>query len=72
MRIDAGPPDCLMRPRREVNGKEMTMATRNNSKARTEVLDMLEEEHQKVEQAFREAQRLDSDQDAQSLKQIVE
>jgi ABC-type molybdate transport system substrate-binding protein len=71
MRIDAGPPDCLMRPRREVNGKEMTMATRNNSKARTEVLDMLKED-QKVKKAFRDAQRLDSGQDAQSLKQIVE
>jgi hypothetical protein len=48
------------------------MASRNNSKARTEVLDMLKEDHARVKKAFRDAQKLDSEEDQEELQMIVE
>jgi hypothetical protein len=48
------------------------MASRNNSKARTEVLDMLKEDHARVKKAFRDAQKLDSEEDHEELQMIVE
>jgi hemerythrin-like domain-containing protein len=48
------------------------MASRNNSKARTEILDMLKEDHARVKKAFRDAQKLDPQDDAEELQMIVE
>lgn len=48
------------------------MASRNNSKARAEVLDMLKEDHARVKKAFRDAQKLDSEEDQEELQMIVE
>jgi hypothetical protein len=48
------------------------MASRNNSKARSEVLEMLKEDHARVKKAFRDAQKLDSEEDREELQMIVE
>lgn len=48
------------------------MASRNNSKARSEVLEMLKEDHARVKKAFRDAQKLDAEEDSQELQMIVE
>lgn len=48
------------------------MASRGNSKARNEILEMLKEDHQRVKKAFKAAQKLDPEDDAEELQAIVE
>ena len=48
------------------------MASRNNSAARNEIIEELKEDHKRVRQAFREAEKLDAEQDGEELKQIVD
>jgi hemerythrin-like domain-containing protein len=48
------------------------MATRNNSKARTEIIEELKEDHQRAKKAFRDAEKLDAAEDADELQAIVE
>jgi hemerythrin-like domain-containing protein len=48
------------------------MASRNNSAARTEIIEELKEDHKRVRQAFRQAEKLDAEEDGEELKEIVD
>ena len=50
------------------------MATRSSTKGRTEVLEMLKEDHKKAKKAFAEFERLDKEdeEDAERCKEIIE
>lgn len=47
------------------------MASRGNSKAKTDVIAMLTADHQRVKRAFREAEKLAEQEDMESLEQLV-
>jgi len=48
------------------------MASRNNSAARSEIIEELKEDHKRVRQAFRQAEKLDAEEDGEELKEIVD
>lgn len=48
------------------------MASRNNSTARNEIIEELKADHQRVKKNFRDAQKLDSQEDGEELRAIVE
>ncbi|MGH6611925.1 MAG: hemerythrin domain-containing protein [Burkholderiaceae bacterium] len=48
------------------------MATRNNSKARTEIIEQLKEDHQSAKKGFRDAEKLDAEEDGDELQAIVQ
>ena len=48
------------------------MASRNNSAARSEIIEELKEDHKRVRQAFREAEKLDAEEDGEELKALVD
>ena len=48
------------------------MASRNNSAAKTEIIEELKEDHKRAKQAFREAEKLDAEEDGEELKALVE
>lgn len=48
------------------------MASRNNSAARSEIIEELKEDHKRVKQAFRQAEKLDAEEDGEELREIVE
>ncbi len=48
------------------------MASRNNSAAKSAIIEELKEDHKRVKQAFREAEKLDAQEDGEKLKAIVE
>ena len=48
------------------------MASRNNSAARSEIIEELKADHRRAKQAFREAEKLDAEQDGEELQAIVE
>lgn len=48
------------------------MASRNNSTARSEIIEELKQDHKRVRQAFREAEKLDAEEDGEELKAIVD
>ena len=48
------------------------MASRNNSTARSEIIEELKEDHKRVRQAFRAAEKLDAEEDGEELKEIVD
>lgn len=48
------------------------MASRNNSAARSEIIEELKEDHRRVKQAFRQAEKLDAEEDGEELREIVE
>lgn len=48
------------------------MASRNNSAARNEIIEELKEDHKRVRQAFRQAEKLDAEEDGEELKAIVD
>ena len=48
------------------------MASRGNSKARTEILEMLKEDHQRVKKAFRTAEKLHEEEAHDELQALVE
>lgn len=48
------------------------MASRGNPKARTEILEMLKEDHQRVKKAFREAEKLHEQEAHDELQALVE
>ena len=49
------------------------MASRNNSAAKSEIIEELKEDHKRAKQAFREAEKeLDADEDGEELKALVE
>ena len=48
------------------------MASRNNSAAKTEIIEELKEDHKRARQAFRAAEKLDPEEDAEELKEIVD
>lgn len=48
------------------------MASRGNSKARSEILEMLKEDHQRVKKAFKTAERLHSQDARDELQALVE
>lgn len=50
----------------------MASSSRNNSKARNEIIEMLKEDHQKVKKAFRTAEKMDPEQDREELQALVE
>ena len=47
------------------------MASRNNSAARSEIIEELKQDHKRVRQAFREAEKLDAEEDSEELKAMV-
>ena len=48
------------------------MASRNNSAAKTEIIEELKADHKRVRAAFRKAEKLDAEQDGEELKEIVD
>jgi hemerythrin-like domain-containing protein len=48
------------------------MASRGNAKARTEILDMLKEDHQRVKKAFKAAEKLHEEEQHEELQMLVE
>lgn len=48
------------------------MASRGNSKARNEILEMLKEDHQKVKKAFKQAEKLHEQEEHEELQALVE
>ena len=48
------------------------MASRNNSKARTEIIDLLKEDHQKAKKAFKAAEKLHEQEAHDELQALVE
>ena len=48
------------------------MASRNNSAAKSAIIEELKEDHKRAKQAFREAEKLDADEDGEELKALVE
>jgi hemerythrin-like domain-containing protein len=48
------------------------MASRNSSAARSEIIEELKEDHKRVKQAFRQAEKLDAEEDGEELREIVE
>lgn len=48
------------------------MASRNNSAARSKIIEELKEDHKRVKQAFRQAEKLDAEEDGEELREIVE
>jgi len=48
------------------------MASRNNSAAKSEILEELKEDHKRAKQAFRAAEKLDAEDDGEELKAIVD
>jgi hemerythrin superfamily protein len=48
------------------------MASRGNSKAKQEIIDMLIEDHKRVKRAFREAEKLVESEDMEALQELVE
>lgn len=48
------------------------MASRNNTKARNDILDLLKEDHARAKKSFRDAQKLDPQDDRDELQTIVE
>ena len=48
------------------------MASRNNSAARSGIIEELKQDHKRVKQAFREAEKLDAEEDGEELKAIVD
>lgn len=48
------------------------MASRNNSAAKTEIIEELKADHKRVRAAFREAEKLDAEDDGEELKEIVD
>jgi hemerythrin-like domain-containing protein len=48
------------------------MASRNSSTARSEIIEELKEDHKRVKQAFRQAEKLDAEEDGEELREIVE
>lgn len=48
------------------------MASRNNSAAKSEIIEELKEDHKRVKQAFRVAEKLDAEEDGEELKAIVD
>lgn len=48
------------------------MASRNNSSARNEILEMLKEDHKRVKKAFRDFEKIDIDSDPESAQALVE
>jgi hemerythrin-like domain-containing protein len=48
------------------------MASRNNSAARNEIIEELKEDHKRVRQAFRQAEKLEAEEEGEELKQIVD
>lgn len=48
------------------------MASRNNSAAKSEIIEELKEDHKRVRQAFRAAEKLDAEEDGEELKAIVD
>jgi hemerythrin-like domain-containing protein len=48
------------------------MASRNNSMARSEIIEELKEDHKRAKQAFRQAEKLDAEEDGEELREIVE
>lgn len=48
------------------------MASRGNSKARSEILEMLKEDHQRVKKAFKQAEKLHEQQAHDELQALVE
>ena len=48
------------------------MASRNNSAARTEIIEELKQDHKRVKQAFREAEKLDAEKNGEELREMVE
>jgi hemerythrin-like domain-containing protein len=48
------------------------MASRNNSTARSQIIEELKEDHKRAKQAFRQAEKLDAEEDGEELREIVE
>ena len=48
------------------------MASRNNSAAKSEIIEELKEDHKRVRAAFRAAEKLDAEEDGEELKEIVD
>ena len=48
------------------------MASRNNTAAKSEIIEELKEDHKRVKQAFRAAEKLDAEEDGEELKAIVD
>lgn len=48
------------------------MASRNNSKARNEIIEELKQDHQRAKKSFRDAEKLDAGEDGEELQAIVE
>jgi hemerythrin-like domain-containing protein len=48
------------------------MASRGNSKAKSEIIEMLMEDHKRVKRAFREGERLTEQDDTEALEQLVQ
>jgi hemerythrin-like domain-containing protein len=55
-----------------IDPKERKMASRNNSAAKSEIIEELKEDHKRVRQAFRQAEKLDAEEDGEELKEIVD
>jgi hemerythrin-like domain-containing protein len=47
------------------------MASRGNSKAKNDIIEMLTDDHQRVKRAFRDAEKLAEEKDMESLEQLV-
>jgi hemerythrin-like domain-containing protein len=47
------------------------MASRGNSKAKNDIIEMLTDDHQRVKRAFRDAEKLAEQEDMESLEQLV-
>ncbi len=48
------------------------MASRGNSKAKSEIIEMLMEDHKRVKRAFREGEKLTEQEDTEALEEIVQ
>jgi hemerythrin-like domain-containing protein len=48
------------------------MASRNNSMARSEIIEELKADHKRAKQAFLQAEKLDAEEDGEELREIVE
>lgn len=48
------------------------MASRNNSSARNEILEMLKDDHKRVKKAFRDFEKIDVESDPETAQQLVE
>ena len=48
------------------------MASRGNSRARNEIIELLKDDHRRVKKAFKAAQKMDPEEDAEDLQALVD